>query len=100
MKYIELQQQVMHQHREREMYMTVNQKNLRAACYQRLNRTNKSMLDLVSVENDLFHWLNAIYLSATKMDDYHNSARHFLLYIAACGNYKMDQSVYRDCILV
>lgn len=80
--------------------MTVNQKKLRATCYQRLKRTNKSTLDLVSAENDLLHWLNAIYLSETKMDDYHNSTRHFLLYIAACGNYMMDQRVYRDRILL
>ncbi len=48
--YIELQWKVtVHQCKDMEMQMT---DSLRAACYQRLNRTNKSALDLVSVEND------------------------------------------------
>lgn len=34
------------------------------------------------------------------MNDYHNSVRHFLLWITACGNYEMDQSLYRCRILI
>lgn len=58
----------------------------------------KSTLNLSSVKNETFHLLNTIYLSETEIDNYHNSARHFLLYITACGIYKMDQRLYRDLI--
>lgn len=58
------------------------------------------MLDHVFAEKVSFHQFDAKHLSETKIDDYHNSAAHFLLYITACGNYKTDQRLYRDLILI
>lgn len=52
-----------------------------------------SKSNLVSVEQEYFHQPHAIHLRDTKIDEYRNSAIHFLHYITAYGSYKMDQSL-------